>query len=65
LVAGSPESTTNNLDFTKATIDQKPDGELVSQVNKVNSITDALIILDNIIGAYRRFDDETIGNNSA
>lgn len=58
LKAGLDEgNNTNNLNFTTV---KEPIDENELQVNDIQSIKDALIILDNLIGARRRLDDETL-----
>lgn len=51
-------NNTNNLNFTISDTTADKDG--FKQVNDIQSIKDALIILDNLIGARRRLDDEQL-----
>ena len=54
------DNNTNNLNFTTV---KEPIDENELQVNDIQSIKDALIILDNLIGARRRLDDGTLATN--
>lgn len=55
------DNNTNNLNFTTAK--DPTDTDQLKGVNDIQSIKDALIILDNLIGARRRLSDTTLATN--